>query len=197
VRIATPEARKGRFQEWGNGSGVVVNHDGKAMVLTAFHVVRDRTGNPTIFFQDGTKEIGRVVKEDRAFDIAAIECDRYGAEPLAIAKEPTPQERLVLAGYGPQPYTYREVEGKIVDRGQPDAGMPMEMIVVSAGVRGGDSGGPVFNEANEVAGILWGSKDGQTWASHSGRVVKFLRGESRTVRASAGANCPNGKCQKK
>jgi S1-C subfamily serine protease len=197
VRVTVPEAPGGKYTKGGSGSGVVIGHEGKVVVLTCHHVIRERTGPPTVLFQDGTKSIGRVVKEDRTFDLAAIECDRYGAEPLPLAPEPTPKERLVLAGYGSLPYTYREVEGKIVDRWRPAAGLPLDQFEMTGGARDGDSGGPILNESNEVAGILFGSRDGRTWASHSGRVAKFLRGESLTAPASAGVACPTGKCQKK
>jgi len=194
VRISVPEG----VGKSSSGSGVILGNEGKVLILTASHVVRDRTGEPKVLFHDGTTSVARVVKEDRAFDLAALECDKYVGEPLVLATPPTAKDTLVLAGFGSLPYTYREVSGKIVARWRPSSNHPDDHFEMTGGARSGDSGGPVFNESNEVAGILWGSRGGRTWVSHSGRVAKFLSGDSQpTVRANVGSACPTGKCQKK
>lgn len=192
VRITFPE----KDRKTASGSGVVVGYGGKTMILTAHHVGEERIGDGTVHYPDGTKIVGRVVMEDPDYDLAVMECDKYAAPALAIAAPPAEGKFLVLAGYGSRPYTYREAGGKIVGRWRPASGLPDEQIEISNWAREGDSGGPVFNESSEVAGILFGSRDGRTWATHSGRIVRFLNGESRRAPASAAAACPNGKCRK-
>lgn len=41
--------------------------------------------------------------------------------------------------------------------------------------REGDSGGPIFNERGELAGVLFGSGGGTTAGSYAGRVREFLK----------------------
>lgn len=194
VRIVVPEKDGKRA----GGSGVVVEHDGKVLILTAAHVTEGRAGDPTIHFPGGATAIGRVVKEDRPWDIAAIECDKCPVAPIVLGPRPGFGETLILCGYGSSPYKYQESKGKIVALWRPRAGMPNDHFEMTSGARDGDSGGPVFNEKGEVAGILFGSKDGHTWATHSGRVAMFLADEKpQTARAKPSAECPTGKCPKR
>lgn len=189
---ATPETRRASVvritfpaqdRKVASGSGVVVEHGGKAMILTAHHVGEDRIGDATVHYPDGTKIAGRVAKEDPEYDLAVVECEKYPAAPLAIAAPPHAMEPLTLAGYGSSPYTYREADGRIIGRWRPARDLPDEQIEISNGAREGDSGGPIFNESSEVAGILFGSKEGRTWATHSGRIVNFLDGKRPANRA--------------
>lgn len=179
------------------GSGVVVSHNGKPLVLTAWHVVRTNTSRhvPVVHFQDGTHSTGRVVKSSDAWDVAAIECDRYGADPVRLAGSPKDGDWLSIAGYGPHPSTFRHVRGRLVGRGRPTREHPVDFIEVSVVARQGDSGGPIFTDAGEVAGILWGSTDAVTLGTHSGRLLAFLDGAAEGSAAVA-KSCPNGRCVK-
>ena len=58
----------------------------------------------------------------------------------------------------------------------PATNLPYEMVEVAAEARQGDSGGPIFNERLELAGVLFGSANGTTSGSYSGRVQSFLQG---------------------
>jgi hypothetical protein len=53
---------------------------------------------------------------------------------------------------------------------------------LSAGARFGDSGGPIFNQRGELAGVLFGSSFGQTAGSYCGRVRWFLNSISDDFR---------------
>jgi hypothetical protein len=84
----------------------------------------------------------------------------------------------------------------------------MDHIVISTPARQGDSGGPVFNEAGEVAGILWGSEGRNTYATHAGRIQQWLATPEaefvacdQQVQGNSPKNldrstCPNGQCRK-
>jgi S1-C subfamily serine protease len=72
----------------------------------------------------------------------------------------------------------------------------MDHIVISTGARQGDSGGPVFNDAGEVAAILWGSRDGQTYATHAGRIQAWLADSNTKGSAELHGTCATGKCRK-
>jgi hypothetical protein len=48
------------------------------------------------------------------------------------------------------------------------------MVELSTAARNGDSGGPIFNDRGELAGVLFGSGFGRTTGSYCGRVQWFL-----------------------
>jgi hypothetical protein len=50
------------------------------------------------------------------------------------------------------------------------------MVEVNVQARQGDSGGPIFNEQGELAGVLFGAGRGTTSGSYAGRVERFLAG---------------------
>ena len=56
----------------------------------------------------------------------------------------------------------------------PGVDFPHEMVELAAEARQGDSGGPIFNQRGELAGVLFGSGPGYTSGSYGGRVLKFL-----------------------
>jgi hypothetical protein len=187
------------------GSGVLVTVNGKPLVLTAYHVVRtSRSANiPTVYFQDGIQSKAKVIKTDDAFDLAVLECEKVSPVAARLAAgEPT--GTLTVAGYGPHPSKFRESAGRIVGRARPSRQHPMDHIVISTPARQGDSGGPVFNEAGEVAGILWGSEGRNTYATHAGRIQTWLATpEAEFVACDQQVNgpnkldgCPDGRCRK-
>jgi hypothetical protein len=185
------------------GSGVAI---GGNRVLTAWHVVRTSSSRniPTVYFQDGTQSRAKVIKADDAFDLALLECETVASACAKLAGS-EPAGTLTVTGYGPHPSTFRESRGRIVGRARPTREHPMDHIVISTGARQGDSGGPVFNEAGEVAAILWGSRDGQTYATHAGRIQAWLAtpeaevvacDKDRSKSTNVQGNCPNGQCRK-
>jgi hypothetical protein len=48
------------------------------------------------------------------------------------------------------------------------------MVEVAVVARQGDSGGPIFNQRGELAGVLFGSAHGTTTGSYCGRIGGFL-----------------------
>jgi hypothetical protein len=192
------------------GSGVLIEYDGKPFVLTAWHVVRTNSSRniPTVYFQDGTQSKARVIKTDDAFDLALLECEKVASVAAKLAGEPTRDEVLTVAGYGPHPSKWRESSGRIVGRARPSREHAMDHIIISTPARQGDSGGPVFNAQGHVAGILWGSEGSRTYATHSGRIQAWLRDESSELATKDRgfvtdspkkldrSACPDGRCRK-
>jgi S1-C subfamily serine protease len=176
------------------GSGVAI---GGNRVLTAYHVVRTNSSanTPTVYFQDGTQSKAKVVKTDDDFDLALLECETVASASAKLAGS-EPAGTLTVTGYGPHPSTFRESRGRIVGRARPTREHPMDHIVISTGARQGDSGGPVFNEQGEVAAILWGSRDGQTYATHAGRIQAWLADSNTSSSAGLQGTCATGKCRK-
>ena len=170
VRVRASEGDAASF-----GSGTLVGlSDKHGIVLTNWHVVRDATGQISVTFPDGYHSAATVLKTDKTWDLAALLIWRPDAKPVAIAtKAPARGDALTIAGYGSG--KYRQVSGKATQYVSPGEGHPFEMVEVDVAARSGDSGGPILNSRGQLAGVLFGSADGSTNGSHSGRVRWFLR----------------------
>lgn len=173
------------------GTGSLVDVRGEyGLIVTNWHVVRDSGGGSIYaFFADGFQTPATIVKADRDWDLAALSIRKPpGVQPLTIARTaPQIGEWLCIAGYGSG--DYRAVAGKCTQYVSPSTSLPYEMVELGAEARQGDSGGPIFNEKLELAGVLFGAANGTTSGSYSGRVAGFLQGVvpagSPTVPATA------------
>lgn len=169
ARIIAPESGSTSM-----GSGVLVDTNGsQGLVLTNWHVVRESRSAVLVQFPDGFQSAGTVVRWDEAWDLAAIVVWKPKATPVTLAAAP-PQigERLTIAGFGRG--VYREETGACTEYLSPGTGYPKEFVELEARARQGDSGGPIFNERRELAGLLFGQNDGHTIGSCSTRVRTFL-----------------------
>lgn len=157
------------------GSGVLVRVSGtQGLVLTAWHVVRGNRDAIEVTFPEGVTLPAKVVAWDQDWDLAALAISRPEADPVAIAaKAPRKGEPLTCAGYG-QVGVYRELTGAVTDFGSPTPQHPEQFVEVEGTARSGDSGGPIFDERGEVAGILFGQARGKTIGSCSTRLHLFL-----------------------
>lgn len=157
------------------GSGTLVDvRDQFGLVVTNWHVVRDATGPVNVIFPDGFRSAARVLQVDRDWDLAALLIWRPRASAVPLASQaPRPGDPLTIAGYGPG--TYRAVPGRCTQYVSPSTHHPYEMLEVSTMAREGDSGGPIFNDRGELAGVLFGSGEGATAGSYAGRVREFLK----------------------
>jgi serine protease Do len=172
ARIIVPEKDGQSY-----GSGTLIDVNGQhGLVVTNWHVVRDASAEITAVFPDGSRSPAQVVKVDKDWDLAALSVWRpTSAAPVPIAAlAPKPGEVLTIAGYGSG--DYRAAAGVCTQYLAPSASHPYELVEVAAEARQGDSGGPIFNERGELAGVLFGSGPGYTSGSYAGRVREFLVG---------------------
>ena len=169
ARIIAPESSSTSL-----GSGVLVDvNRTQGLVLTNWHVVRDSRSAVLVQFADGFQSAGTVIRWDEAWDLAALVIWKPGVTPVAIADTAAAiGEPLTIAGFGRGPY--REETGACLDYLSPGTGYPEEFVELRATARQGDSGGPIFNAAGELAGILFGQSDGRTIGSSAPRVRAFL-----------------------
>lgn len=156
------------------GSGTLVDVRGEhGLVITNWHVVHEASGPVTVVFPSGFRSQAHVQKMDQNWDLAALVIWRPSIEPVVIAMSaPQPGEQLRIAGYGTG--EYREAAGACTQYLAPAKNLPFEIVEISATARQGDSGGPIFNSRDELAGVLFGEGDGLTCGSHCGRVRWFL-----------------------
>jgi hypothetical protein len=169
ARIIVPEKDGVSF-----GSGTLVDCRGEfGLIVTNWHVVRDASGVINVQFPDGFITPAQVVKSDKDWDLAALSIQRPAAAPVPVTgAPPMPGENLTIAGYGGG--DYRMQSGRCTQYLAPGVEFPYEMVELDAEARQGDSGGPIFNEKGELAGVLFGSGPGYTSGSYGGRVLRFL-----------------------
>ncbi len=173
------------------GSGTLVDvRDEYGLVVTNWHVVRDAAGPIQVSFPDGFQSPARALKVDQPWDLAALVIWRPNIDPVSIADHaPRPGDVLTIAGYGRG--TYRVATGRCTQYVAPGVRFPYEMVELSVEARQGDSGGPIFNQKGELAGVLFGAGQGTTVGAFCGRVGGFLAslapdiGEQNDIVASA------------
>jgi serine protease Do len=166
------------------GSGTLVDaNDEHGLVITNWHVVRDAPGNVIVVFPDGFQSLGRVLRMDANWDLAAILINKPRAAPVRLAaKAPQIGETLTIAGYGGG--SYRAVSGPCTQYLSPSVQHPQELVELAASARQGDSGGPIFNGRGELAGVLFGEGGGRTTGAYCGRVHDFLAAAVKQLYAS-------------
>lgn len=169
VRVIAPDQSS---QSLGSGTLIHVTET-HGLVLTNWHVVRDAVGPVEVVFPNGFRSGGTVIKVDQDWDLAAIGIWRPDVEPVTLSsRPPQPGESLTIAGYGSG--SYRAAGGRCLQYLSPGDGHPFEIVELGAEARQGDSGGPIFNEQGQLAGVLLGAAHGRTVGSYCGRVDNFL-----------------------
>ena len=140
------------------GSGVVVSSDGK--ILTAAHLVHGAEGIGVQFL--GGRTVGaRVVALELAGDLALIQMDQVpaGLQPAKLANSDGVRvgEQVIVVG-APYGLGHALSVGWISARWAPSTvykAMPLaEFFQTDASINVGNSGGPMFNMAGEVIGIV-------------------------------------------
>jgi S1-C subfamily serine protease len=145
-----------RFNEI--GSGVLISADGK--VMTAAHVVH-AMDEITIELMGGETVAARVVSSEPAADLSLLQLERVpaGAHVAAMADSDTTRigEQVIVIG-APYGLTYSMSVGWISAKWPPNTvykSMPLaEFFQTDAVINQGNSGGPMFNLAGEVVGIV-------------------------------------------
>ena len=169
ARIIVPEAGATAY-----GSGTLVDvREQFGLVITNWHVVRDSQGTVEVVFPSGFRSHARPLKVDSDWDLAALVIWRPPIEPVRVsALPPQPGDFLTIHGYGQG--QYRIATGRCTAYYAPKLNYPREMVELDVEARQGDSGGPIFNQRGELAGVLFGAGQGTTIGSFAPRVESFL-----------------------
>jgi hypothetical protein len=156
------------------GSGTLIDcREAYGLVVTNWHVVHEAKGKIEVRFPDGFTSEARPLKLDETWDLAALVIWRPPTAPARLAMSPPqPGDRLTICGYGQGEYLQQT--GRCTDYYSPEVGEPQEIVELNVQARQGDSGGPIFNDRGELAGVLFGAARGTTLGSFGGRVQTFL-----------------------
>ncbi len=204
VRIVAGNPGSGQKQM---GTGVLVGDSGRYRILTANHVVHGMQ-EITIVYMVGDalgKCQATVVATDEIYDVSVLKPERVPATVEDFVVETARGENgnnlvgkdLHVVGYGGLNDPFRAAYGQGLKYVQPSPGVgdgrsshsyeyppvegkyPPDWIQVSVPGRMGDSGCPLFNDRNEVVGILWGSNGTNSVATSCGRLQIILQSEDQ------------------
>ncbi len=194
------------------GSGVLISADGK--VVTAAHVV-NTTDAITVEVIGGESVSARVIASEPAADLSMIQLERVpkGAQVAKLANSDRVRvgDQVLVVG-APYGLSYSLSVGYISARWAPNTvyrSMPLaEFFQTDAVINTGNSGGPLFNMAGEVVGIVshniskGGGSEGLgfvvTWNTarqlllEKRSVWTGVEGEMLTERQADILNCPPG-----
>lgn len=159
--IAQPNPNQVRYEaniENSLGSGAVISDKGR--ILTAAHVV-DRATSIDVIFADGSTTTGHLVWINSMLDLAMIQAaklpDNTKALPLAKSGNYEVGE-LVMAIGAPYGVSHSLSVGYLSGiRDQeiiPGTDIVPRFIQTDAAINQGNSGGPLFNNAGEIIGIV-------------------------------------------
>ena len=176
----------GLGQGWGRGSGFVFDSN---RILTNAHNLRE--DEVTIIFGDGRRETGKVLASDPDLDLAVIEADTAGIEPLQWAEEDVeslPIGRSVLALANPGGRGLRATPGFVSSTARsfrgPRGRRVNGAIEHTAPLPRGSSGGPLVDSAGRLLGVNAVRADGglilavPADRATRDRVEKLSRGEA-------------------
>jgi hypothetical protein len=170
--VARIVALEGNVCSFGTGT-LIASHEQYALLITNWHVIRDAKGQIEARFPNGQQVPAVLVAADPVWDLALLVTPPVAVAPVSLApRVAMPGERLIIAGYGRG--SYRAAAGPCVQFVAPGIGYPAEMLEVAVAARQGDSGGPIFNQQGQLAGVLFGTTGSRTIGSHSLRVQQFL-----------------------
>jgi hypothetical protein len=164
------------------GSGALIAKDDEiGEVLTCSHLFDQSTANIIVEFPDGKQWFAKIVDRDRGSDLALLKIRTPTQAPIPLASS-QPGGTLRACGFGGN-QGLRCASGRITGSAMA-AGASSPSLKMFAAVRPGDSGGPVLNEAGEVAGVIWGVRDGETYFTGGVALMQFCQGSCRNYNYS-------------
>lgn len=143
----------------GLGSGVLISADGN--VMTAAHVVQT-ADQVVVEFPSGELIGAKVVASEPAADVALVKLNQRLPQGAMVAKlgdsdKVEVGDQIFIVG-APLGFSYTLTAGHISARHKPNtiySGMLLaEFFQTDAAINQGNSGGPMFNMAGEVVGIV-------------------------------------------
>ena len=151
-----PNARTGRLEEYGSGSGFIVSENG--YVLTNAHVVSGAAA-VDVLFSDGEKKTALIVGADVTMDVAVlkVEGEGYPALPIGDSSALRVGEYVIAIGNPLSTYQlYGTVTFGVISGTAREInidGFVNTYLQTDAAINFGNSGGPLINMAGQVVGM--------------------------------------------
>jgi hypothetical protein len=154
------------------GSGTLVGvSDSVGLVLTCSHLFDSSKSGIVVSFPNGRRYAANLVDLDRANDLGALEIRRPKLDPLTVS-DADPSGVLTLCGFGPNG-VFRGIAGRITGHAMA-SGATYASTTIAGAVRAGDSGGGVLDGRGQIVGVVWGQRDGETYATCGEPVREFV-----------------------
>jgi hypothetical protein len=174
-RLATQDSRghcRISVADGSTGSGTLIGVDQSiGRVLTCSHLFDSSTQNIIVSFPNSGRFAASLIDRDRSHDLALLEIKHPHVPPIAVSGD-EPGGELTACGFGPVGQ-FRCIVGSFA--GQAKAvGATYASLMIHGAVRPGDSGGGVLNSRGELVGVVWGQRDGVTYATCGRPVREFL-----------------------
>jgi S1-C subfamily serine protease len=181
--IGSPQNERVRIAEV--GSGVLISNDGE--ILTAAHLVQT-ADTVLVQFSSGDLIAARVIASEPAADVALLKLTRSPASAVVPAQlgdsdKTEVGDQIFIVG-APHGISYTLSVGYISGRRRPNlvySGFSLaEFFQTDAAINQGNSGGPMFNMAGEVIGIVSaiisksGGSEGLGFVATSKMALKLL-----------------------
>lgn len=148
-------------------SGIIVSGDGQ--VVTAAHIARTPKNEAKVVTRDGREHAARILRVDPTHDLALLRIAPYPGMAVARLGDPAKLKRgdFLLAVGSPSrgrgAVTLGFVRVPKIDESIPYNQWRIEdAIEIAMEVESGHSGGPVFNRAGELVGMVAGYELGDT-----------------------------------
>lgn len=143
-----------------NGSGTLIKNGEVGTILTAAHTFPESYDRIIVGFGDKTYG-ARLIKKDHDIDCAILIVKPPNVEPAKINSKYPIGNSYSVCGFGGF-QKFRRVSGGYA--GMADIRQHrIQSVMMRCGVRGGDSGGGVFNEDGELIGVVWGTLNGTSY----------------------------------
>ena len=144
-----------------SGTGFIISEDG--YILTNFHVIELAAQNGidvTVILHDGTRYTASIVGYEKYNDVAVLKIDANGLKPISFGNSAALSVGDVVYAVGNPlgelDFSMSTGHVSALDRAitSDDSGVAINMFQIDAAVNAGNSGGPVYNAAGEVVGIV-------------------------------------------
>ena len=144
-----------------SGSGFIISADG--YILTNYHVIEyaDKGGYEiSVMLHDGTRYEAKIVGSEESNDIAVLKIEASGLTPVTLGDSDAirvgDEVHAVGNPLGELEFSMTNGHVSALDRiiTTESGGDAINMFQIDAPVNSGNSGGPVYNAAGEVIGIV-------------------------------------------
>ena len=145
-----------------SGTGFIIREDG--YILTNYHVIeyaaQDKSVNVDVILYDGTRYTASIVGYEKYNDVAVLKIDASGLNAVSFGNSDSIAVGEVVYAVGNPlgelDFSMSTGHVSALDRAitSDESGVAINMFQIDAAVNSGNSGGPVYNAAGEVVGIV-------------------------------------------